>query len=172
MTFRDSQPGAEPGEPLGMAAYFVRLLEIGGLVLGGMVVPLVMMRRPYCEACQRYQTTSYLGLIPIEPIRPAGGAVDPDLAAKESSARRERFRRFAEAGDVDAFLNELEPFLSEHRAIAAMRRRTRLQLNYCRSCLSGRLEIALLVDKGDNVEVELLPGANVGPAFVTGMGLR
>ena len=169
MTFTSTRSGSTPGDPLGMWGYAFRLLEIGGFVLGGLIVPGIMKSRPYCDACQRYQTTKELGLLPITPVN-AVAAQTPEAAAEEASARYERLRGFAEAGDVDAFRAEIAPFASDQKAIGKQPTRTRLRLIYCKGCSTGRLEGALLSGKGENVKVDLLPGANVTAAFINGMG--
>jgi hypothetical protein len=171
MTFTSTSSDAEEGEPLGVWGYAFRLLEIGGFVLGGLIAPLVMKSKPYCDACQRYQTTKELGLIPITPVHAQDATKTPEAAADEAAARYERLRGFAEAGDVNGFRAEMEPFANDQKAIGKHPSRTRLRLIYCKGCATGRLEGAILSGKGENVHTEFLPGAVVPASFVTGMGL-
>ncbi|HEV2292559.1 MAG TPA: hypothetical protein VGR35_01810 [Tepidisphaeraceae bacterium] len=171
MSFTSTRSGSAPGEPLGAWGYAFRLLEIGGFVLGGLIAPLVMKSKPYCDACQRYQTTKELGLVPVTPVHAQDETKSPDAVADEAAARYERLRAFAEAGDADSFRAEIEPFANDQKAIGKMPTRTRLRLIYCKGCATGRLEGAILSGKGESVSVDLLPGANVSAAFINGMGL-
>ncbi len=161
----------EEGDALGYVGYFFRLLEIGGFVGGGLIAPLVMKSKPYCDGCQRYQTTKDLGVLPVTPAAGDDPAKTPEVAADEAAARYERLRAFAEVGDAIAFRGELAPFAGDQKAIGKHPTRTRLRLIYCKGCSTGKLEGAVLTGKGENVRVDLLPGATVSAAFVNGMGM-
>ena len=172
MTFTSSRSGSAPGEPLGLWGYAFRALEIGGFVLGGLIAPLVMMSKPYCEPCQRYQTTKELGVVPTTPANAATDATtSPEAVAEEAAAWHERLRSMAEAGDAAGFRAAIAPYAGEQKSINKMPTRTRLRLIYCKGCASGKLEGAVLSGQGENVQVDLLPDAKVSSAFINGMGL-
>jgi hypothetical protein len=171
MTFTSTRSGSHAGDPLGLWGYAFRLLEIGGFLLGGLIVPGIMKARPYCDACQRYRTTKELGLLPIANLN----AVDPRApatpeAADAAAALYEKLRKIAEAGDAAAFKAELDPFAAMQKQIGKQPTRTRLRLIYCKGCSSGVLEGAILSGKGEHVKVELLPSAKVSHQFISGMG--
>jgi hypothetical protein len=170
MTFTSTRSGAQPGEPLGMWGYCFRLLEIGGFVLGGLIAPLVMMAKPYCDACQRYQTTKELGLLPIVPLTADKKAAPTEENVAEATARYDRLRAHAEAGDAAAFRAEVATFANDQKAIGKQQTRTRLRLIYCKGCSNGKFEGAVLTGTGENVKEEPLPSANVSAAFISGMG--
>src|SRR5882762_1919210 len=52
------------GEPLGLWGYAFRGLEIVGFAAGGLLVPALLSKAPYCESCRRYMRTRQLGLVP------------------------------------------------------------------------------------------------------------
>jgi hypothetical protein len=171
MTFTSTRSGSQPGEPLGLWGYCFRLLEIGGFVLGGLIAPLVMKAKPYCDACQRYQTTKELGLLPIAPLNAPKTKEPPsEEAVNEATARYDRLRGYAEAGDAPAFRAEVATFANDQKAIGKQQTRTRLRLIYCRGCSSGKFEGAVLTGTGENVKEEPLPSATVSAAFINGMG--
>jgi hypothetical protein len=55
------RPKREMLEQLG---YGVRLLELAGFVGGGLILPLVLRKRPYCDPCRRYKTSKIVGIVP------------------------------------------------------------------------------------------------------------
>ncbi len=55
--------GEGHGEPLGMWGYFFRGLEILGFAGGSLIVPAVLIKAPYCAACQRYMRTRMMGIV-------------------------------------------------------------------------------------------------------------
>lgn len=63
-SFAWKQDNGHAGEPLGVWGYFFRGLEVIGFVAGGMIVPAVLRKAPYCADCQRYMKTRQLVLVP------------------------------------------------------------------------------------------------------------
>src|SRR5688572_23856592 len=64
VSFAWKQKDGDMGEPLGYWGYAFHALEVAGFALGGLIVPAVMMARPYCDTCRRYMKTRELGAIP------------------------------------------------------------------------------------------------------------
>ena len=93
-SFAWRQSDGSVGEPLGAWGYFFRGLEVLGFVGGGLIVPLVLRKAPYCPECQRYMKTRQLGLVPASV--PAKKVKKSDLAGKAATRRSSSNRSMAE----------------------------------------------------------------------------
>jgi hypothetical protein len=73
-----------PGEPLGVFGYFFRALEMIGFAAGGLIVPVAMRGKPYCDGCQRYMRTRQLAYFPASlPLKKIKKKDTAGLAAHE-----------------------------------------------------------------------------------------
>src|SRR5262249_33986509 len=53
-----------PGKPVGGWGYLFVGLGVLGFALGGVVVPALLMKAPYCERCELYMKSRVLALVP------------------------------------------------------------------------------------------------------------
>ena len=73
MTFTSGpEDAADDASALGLMGYLFRLLEVAGFSFGGLVIPLMLVTRPYCEGCSRYmrrwQLAELPGAVPFRKI--------------------------------------------------------------------------------------------------------
>lgn len=71
--FSFSQRNGEPGSGLGAVGYLFRVLEIAGFVGGGVIVPLGLRSKLYCDTCRTYKRDKAIAVI-------RGGLYVPHLA--------------------------------------------------------------------------------------------
>src|SRR4051794_34820812 len=135
------------GEPLGMAGYFFRLLEVVGFVGGSLIVPAALIKTPYCELCQAYMKTKTLLHLPAGP--PARRIKKKDTVAMEAYQQELRagmeqaetklneLADAASAGDAPKFSEQIAAHLPTSKAAAKLPVRVRLNLVRCKLCASG-----------------------------------
>src|SRR5262245_50942748 len=147
--FAWKQDNGTAGAPLGAWGYGVRALELVGFVGGSLIVPAVLWKAPYCQACQRYMQSRQLSVIPGSvPIRkikksdPAGLAAhqaEHDQAFQKGKSTWESLRQLAvdrKATDFKTKLLELEP---GKKAALKLPCRLLLKLVRCKRCCVGVL---------------------------------
>ncbi len=164
------------GEPLGIWGYFFRGLEIVGFVGGSMIVPALLRKAPYCQACRRYMRTKQLSLLAASvPVKKFKKADTAGLAAytaeqEEAFARGKRITEILQklAGDGQApefkqTLAELEP---KRKQAAKLPHRLSLHLVSCKRCQSGSLLVKLVSGQGKQLKMVELARNEVQPEFV------
>jgi hypothetical protein len=134
------------GEPFGAAGYLFRGLEIGGFVLGGMLVPLGLRNKPYCESCRTYRRSKLVSLVPMFP---QDAATDP-LAEMYKTAH---------AGDRAAFERVVEEngSLRNKRKARTISPRIAVYRVRCPRCASGGLAATKLQRNGRQLTRSVLP---------------
>jgi hypothetical protein len=117
------------GGPIGELGYAIRALEIAGFVGGGLVVPAVLRKKPYCDRCRCYRHSKYVAFAP---------AFDDENAAH---AHVQAILRAATAGTVDAIAQAVAVHgpLSSRRAAEDSTRWLSVSLVYCPNCADGAL---------------------------------
>lgn len=164
------------GEPLGVWGYAFRGLEVIGFVAGGLIVPAVMRKAPYCPACQRYMRSRQIGVlpaaVPVRKVKKSDAAgleayqTEKEQALEKGKRTWEQLRQLAlesKAADFQKVLAELEP---SKKATAKLPLRLVLKLVSCGRCQSGWLQCSLLSVKGRNVTQTEVGRAEVLPEFV------
>jgi hypothetical protein len=175
-SFAWKQHDGTPGQPLGMWGYCFRLLEVAGFVFGGLVVPLAMLKAPYCPACQLYMKTKQLTVFPASvPVRkvkksdPAGQAAyetEQQQAIDQGKQTLGTLQQFAAKSDSAGFrkqLNELQP---GQKAAGKLPGRFFLKLVHCKRCACGQLVSAHQLGQGNQIKTTELARAEVQPDFV------
>ena len=164
------------GEPLGLWGYFFRGLEIVGFAGGSLIVPLVMIKCPYCQTCRRYMRTRQLSLfaasVPAKKLKKADTTGQAAHIAEQQEAF-ERGRRITEilqkmatdgqSADFQKTIAELEP---KKKQAAKFPRRFSLHLISCKSCQSGQLLVKLLSGQGKQLKSTELARNDIQPEFV------
>jgi hypothetical protein len=79
-SFRWEEAG-RVGSELGALGYGLRALELAGFLAGGIVGPVLLRRRPYCDRCRRYKDH------PLVAVLPAG--VPPEKVKSERKAKKD-----------------------------------------------------------------------------------
>ena len=165
-----------PGEPLGAAGYFFKLLEIAGFAAGGLIAPAVLLKHPYCELCQVYMKRQSLAVLPAAV--PARKVKDPAArAAYDEEQRRTRrqadqhyadLKQAAGAGDVGTFRQWIVAAAGT-KAAAKLPARLAVDLIHCRNCYSGYLRANLTTGQGKKIKVVELDKTDLSPDFVRGL---
>ena len=161
-SFAWKQSDGKMGQPLGVWGYAFRGLEIVGFAAGGLIVPLVLRKKPYCQACQRYMRARELGLVPASvPAKRVRKSDAAGQAAYEAEQQQgldrgkqtvETLRQHAagaKAADFQKVLAELAP---GKKQAAGLPGRFSLQMIYCNRCFAGRFVIKLLLGQGNNLK--------------------
>lgn len=166
----------KPGEALGAAGYFFVLLEIAGFVGGSLIVPGVLMKRPYCELCQVYMKRKSLATIAAS-VRPrkvkktdeAGTtayAAEQQAAYQQGSGQLNEFARLAAAGEVAGFRQHVTSLASSRKPASKLPARMTVTLVRCRGCNSGYLDATLLTGQGKQIKRQSLARFDLSPDFV------
>jgi hypothetical protein len=157
-SFAWNQTNGSAGEPLGLLGYFFRLLEVAGFTLGGLIVPAIMLAKPYCSRCQVYMKSRELCLIPASvPLRKIKAKHVEEKAAYEASfeqAMRKGQQILAQLTTLSAndqcadFMELVEQFRQQRKATNALPRRILVTLSCCTRCHDGFLAPTLLTHPG------------------------
>ena len=149
------------GDPLGTWGYAFRALELGGFVLGGMVVPLALKAKPYCEQCQVYMRTRDLVLLPASTPnrkikRKDTDAIEAWQAENEVAhqAGMDLLDNIWQAVDKRQ-IGVINDIVSEHKPHAKetgkLLGRIALSISTCPSCAKGHLFAASLTGHGNDI---------------------
>jgi len=166
-----------PAQPLDTWGYGIRLLEILGFGIGGLIGPLMLRSKPYCTKCQVYQKTRQLGLLPagIKPRKvkkkdaegQAALQQDADEALQGGLQLMEESAEMATDGQTNDFRGLLNEFKSDQKEIGKHISRINVSLQFCPDCQTGLLVYSLVSGQGEDTATELLAAYDVGHAFVS-----
>jgi hypothetical protein len=166
----------ELGEPLGAWGYAVRALEILGFVGGGLIVPLLMRKAPYCEACQRYMRTRQLGFVPASvPIKKvkksdiAGTAAyqtEQQQASDNGKQTVESLKLLAIGDKAGDFQKTIADLALSKKQTMKLPGRFSLQMVHCRRCFAGSLVAKLLLGQGKQMKQSEFTRAELHSEFV------
>jgi hypothetical protein len=159
-----------PGEPLGNWGYFFIGLGVVGFVLGGVLAPAVLMKKPYCAACALYMKSRTLALVPAsipnrkvskkDPAAQAAFQEENARAAATAEALIQRMTDLSAKGDAIAINTALIPYPprgTEARSAGRLPARLRVVLASCRQCFAGHLQPAVMTGQGRGIRVRPLP---------------
>lgn len=146
------------GSPLGMLGYGLRMLEIAGFVGGGVMVPLILRAKPYCEPCRTYKRTHLIAVLPAgAPQRVFGKPpADEDTAAREEGlSGTQMIFDAALNGDRGRVKSEIRERGSLDNKSAAQKRTAHVNIHLirCPRCADGALSASLVVGKGNNISI-------------------
>ena len=174
--FAWKQDNGQSGEPLGMWGYAFRGLEMLGFVGGGLIIPAVMRKAPYCQACQRYmrtqQITLFPGSVPARKVKKSDAAAMSAYAAEQQQAfdkgkqTWESLRQLAADVKAPEFKTKLAELESGKKAAAKLPQRFSLKLVRCKRCASGWLHVHLLTGQGKQLKQTEFARLDVTPEFV------
>jgi hypothetical protein len=180
-SFAWKQAGGQTGAPLGMWGYAFKALEVAGFTFGGLVLPAVLYRHPYCEACGIYMRRRQVAVIPASvspkelkkinkqaqsPEEKAVAAAMPAAADEHGLTTLGTLRTLAEGQDVPAFRAALSELAGERKAAGKLPRRLTVTVCGCKRCSAGRLEASLLSGQGKQLKTQKLPESPISPAAV------
>ena len=175
MAFGEIGEDEADGGPLGIWGYGIRLIEILGFSLGGLVGPLALAAAPYCKDCQIYKKKNQVGLLPggIKPRKvkkkDAEGqaqlqedlqtAIDGGIQLANETAEA------GEQGNVSAFQDIMNPLKEDKKAIGKMTTRVQVELHYCPDCNKGDLVYTMLSGFGEDQTSEVIRSVEVSDTF-------
>ena len=177
-SFTYDQRGGPAARTLGLRGYGFRALELLGFVGSGALIPYLLCRRPYCNACNVYLRTSLLAALPMGLARTLIGDSLP-----ERQAERARLRESAQSGltailesshkgplAVAASVQTHGP-LSRKKEVFKAAARIELILERCPSCGSGSLAADIVEQRviGEVAQRRRLERHSVDPAVVQGL---
>jgi len=159
--FSFSSRNGQPGDPMGAAGYIFRVLEVAGFVGGGVIVPLGMGTKPYCDACRVYKRTSPIALIP-------GGMQPPEMIDGPYGDRGQSWMLEIYKAAHDGDRKAMERLIDDHGSLARKRETTkhdvfiRMTLTRCPRCAQGELASTVTQhDHGKNVTLTPIGGVEL-----------
>jgi hypothetical protein len=151
-------------------------LEVVGFVAGGLIVPMVLRKAPYCAECQRYMKTRQLALIPASiPARrvkksdPAGQAAyqaEQQQAFTGGKQTVAAMQQLAAANSTADFQKKLEELRPGKKSAAKLPGRLAIQLVHCKRCYAGNFIVKLFTGQGKHIKRTEIARANLHPEFV------
>jgi hypothetical protein len=163
------------GDPMGPWGYVFRLLEIGGFVLGGLVVPLALRSKAYCDDCQVYMRSRNLVLVPAgAPVRKIkrkdlqaqeAYAAEQQQAQEDGLQQLELLRQHGAAGRSAEFSAILSKF-QERKAVSKLSSRLSLVLEACPVCHQGQLRATQVSGQGNQTRSQDLGRSPLTPGLV------
>ncbi len=174
-SFAWTQKDGSAGSPLGAWGYLWRCLEIAGFGLGGLIVPLILKAKPYCQSCQRYMRTKSLGLLPAGAPPKKIKKKDLDAKAEFDKAQEsawsqgmlslEELRKYAQEGKLEPFKRILDEHRAAQKEVAKLTTRISVSLSFCPSCYNSHLSAATLSGQGNKIARQELGSSEVNPGL-------
>lgn len=165
-----------PGEPFGTWGYGMRVLEISGFSLSGLLAPALLFAVPYCEKCQVYMRSKDIGLLPA-------GILPRKIKKKDTEGQKEyeqEQKQTLEQGQELAnqligtiksnkaqdFVKLLNAHAENKKEVEKQTSRLKVSLEDCRRCQAGKLAIKLLTGQGDTVSSTDFAEADLDADFI------
>jgi len=157
ITFKSS--GESESGSLGAWGYGVRVVQILGFSLGGLVPLFLLWAVPYCKACHAYMRTKALCLIPAAAPSRKVGRKDSDgqaafakehaEAEQQAAATLEQIAQAVEDKDASRLAALVQAHQAQAAETAKRAKRFELKLRYCPICHKGQIAVALVTGKGE-----------------------
>jgi hypothetical protein len=174
--FAWKQDNGSLGQPLGAWGYFFRALEVIGFVAGGMVVPLLLRKAPYCAECQRYMKTRQLALIPAsvpakkvkksDAVGQAAYQAEQQQALAGGRQTIDAIQQFAAGNSTAEFQKKIEELQPAKKSAAKLPGRIAVQLIHCQGCFGGRLVSKLLTGQGKHLKQTEIARTDLHSEFI------
>jgi hypothetical protein len=161
--------------PLGRLGYLFRFLELIGFSAGGLVIPLILKSKPYCERCSVYMRKRNSWWIPAAvPSRKVNKKDSAAVAAYDSEMKVALENGLSLSRQVTAAARERKVSLLQGavaggvtaREAARLERRIEVKLSACPRCAEGIVSTALHSGKADKIKIEKLDTQRVDGGFV------
>lgn len=175
-SFAWKQNNGSAGEPLGVWGYFFRGLEVVGFVAGGVIVPALLRKAPYCAECQRYMKTRKLALVPASvPVKKVKKSDTAGQAAYNAEQQQAfdggkttvtTMQQLAVANSSADFRRKLEELQPGKKSATKLPGRFALQLVHCKRCYGGTFVAKLLTGQGKHIKQTEFARADLHQEFV------
>lgn len=163
------------GSSLGGWGYLWRCLEIAGFGFGGLIVPLILKAKPYCQTCQRYMRTKAMGLLPAGVLpkkikkKDLNGRSEFDEANQNAWNKGmlmlEDIRKAAQEGRHEPIKSILDEQRGAQKEISKLTTRISISLSYCPSCYASKMNAATLSGQGNKIVRKKLGASEVQPGL-------
>lgn len=160
------------GQPLGGLGYAVRFGEIVGFILGTLIAPFALSKRPYCDPCEQYMKSSSLVLLPASNTK-AGHLFGKKAIAMTAQQVMENgmtdvveLVSLATAGDVPGFTAKLAALAPARGQAKKLSRRIDVRLVHCPHCSAGRLDVMLVETHGRSTTSKSLGQTELSAEFL------
>jgi len=174
--FAWKQSNGSTGQPLGAWGYFFRALEVIGFVAGGLIVPAILHKAPYCQSCQLYMKTKQLGLIPASvPFRKIKKSDEAGKTAYATEQQRAydcgkdivtRLQQLATGNNTADFQKKLAELQPGKNQAGKLPGRFSLHLVHCKRCCSGQFAVKWLLGQGKQLKQSEFARTELHPEFV------
>ncbi len=180
INFAWEQKDGKVGEPLGMAGYFFRMLELAGFVGGSLIAPAALMNKPYCELCEQYMSSKTLATIPDYAT-----ADFMEKRLKKANAGKQKFVHDQTLASADHVLNILRQYLTINDAAGfndiiaqiapgskrANKVHTRVVINLrrCSRCNNGYFEPLFLIGQGKRLKTTKMAKTEIERELMLGI---
>lgn len=173
MTFSLSRSKTSTGE-LGILGYLFRFLELAGFAVGGLVIPLMLKSKAYCERCGVYMRKKDIwwlaAAVPNRKIpKKDAGALNAYVEEMKSAFENgmnasQLLIKAAQERNVPAFQEIIARALPVKEA-QKLEHRIEVRLNTCPRCADGIFVATLNSGHGDKSRSEKIAGQPVDSGF-------
>lgn len=150
----------QQGPEFGIWGYAIRVLEIGGFAVGGLIVPALLFAAPYCDRCQVYMAKKDLGLLPsgITERKVARHdeqdqkAYSAELQAGLEAGQKclDDLRATVEVKSPRRFIDLIHSHKERKKEIERQTSRMMVTLERCKQCDVGRVIVKMFVGHDPN----------------------
>jgi len=179
MTFKVGHARTSTGS-LGLLGYLFRLLELAGFSLGGLLVPILLRAKPYCESCLTYMRRGARWWLPAavptrkvaknDPVAMQAYQRDMNEAHKKGIDLLNSLVAAAKARDATSFRALLEQNAVEAKEANKLLESINLTLHSCARCRTGVLEMEFRAGLADKTKVTPLGREPVSAGFIAALG--
>ena len=151
-------------------------VEVVGFAAGGVIVPGLLRKAPYCADCQRYMKTKQLAYVPasvrVKKVKKSDVAGQAAYAAEQQKAFDEgkqtvdAIQQSATSNSIADFQRRIEELKPGKNLARRLPGRFVLQLVHCKSCYSGNLVVKLLTGQGKQLKQVEVSRSNQTSEFV------
>lgn len=175
-SFAWKEDNGKVGNTLGGWGYLFCGLEVVGFAAGGLIVPGLLRKAPYCAECQRYMKTKSLAYIPAsvpaKKVKKSDAAGQAAYAAEQQKALEDgkqtvdAIQQLATSNNTADFQRKIEELKPGRNQASRLPRRLVLQLVHCKSCHGGSLVVKMLTGQGKQLRQSELSRSNQNSEFV------
>jgi hypothetical protein len=161
-SFAWKQSDGSMGQPLGVRGYFLRGLDVIGFAAGGLIIPVLLRKAPYCPGCQLYMKTWQLGLVPASvPVKKVKKSDAAGKAAYDAEQQKAfdvgkqtlaTLQQFATGDNTAEFQKKVEELQLGKKQAGKLPGRFSLRLIHCKRCYSGQFVAKLLLGQGKQMK--------------------
>jgi len=161
--------------PLGVLGYLFRVLELAGFAVGGLLIPIGLKTKPYCDRCNVYMRKLRNWWLPAGILPRKFGKKETEAQEIYEKEMNEAFekgmelsRELIEAAkerNIAVFQQVLEKAMIPKEAVKLMHR-IEVHLSTCKKCSDGILVVSLVSGHGDKIKTQKLATQPVESGFV------